>query len=271
MRLLVIVVTYNPDLDLLERNLEAYRDYVSEIIIWDNTPGGSHIHLSGIDVYSTRQNMGLPYAYNFAYKYAKEKGFTHIMTMDQDSIWVGFDRYLRQIEKRNEVAIYLVDTKVSHEDGIQEVNDGINSGSIIPIQILDATTGYDPGFFVDAVDEYLHYQAKDLGFKVYLVRNCYLKQRFASPVKTSLLGVKQFTVFNYSPMRLYGIVRNHIILWKKFHLPFKKRYHIVSHYIFRQAFNIVFGEKNKMLKIKALLFGLIDGLLSRKSRINMFK
>ena len=119
-------------------------------------------------------------------------------------------------------------------------------------------------------DEYLQ-KSKDLGFKVYLVRNCYLKQRFASPVKTSLLGVKQFTVFNYSPMRLYGIVRNHIILWKKFHLPFKKRYHIVSHYIFRQAFNIVFGEKNKMLKIKALLFGLIDGLLSRKSRINMFK
>lgn len=271
MRILSVVVIYNPDLDLLVRNLEAYRNYVSEIIVWDNTPGGSHIHLNGIEIYSTGKNMGLPYAYNFAYKYAKEKGFTHIMTMDQDSIWVGFDNYLRQIQKRNEIAIYLVDTKETCRDAIREVDDGINSGSIIPIQVLDKTGGYNLDFFVDAVDEYLHYHAKKLGVKIYKVENCYLIQRFASPTRASLFGMREFTIFNYSPMRLYGIARNHIILWKDFSLPIKKKKYIVKHYFFRQTFNILFAEKDKYMKMKALFYGLIDGVLHRESRIYLFK
>ena len=271
MKILTVITIYNPDINLLKQNLDAFRNSVSETILWDNTPGGSRIKIDGLKVYSTGKNMGLPYAYNFAYHYAKEHGFTHLMTMDQDSVWVGFDRYIQQIKEKNEIAVYTVSTQFYPKNILQEVYDGINSGSIIPLQILDETGGFYEDFFVDAVDEYFHYAAREKGFKIYGIQGiCYLRQKYGAPTKVSLCGLKSFTVSNYSPMRLYGITRNHIILWKTFKLPLQKRRYIVKYYFIRMFFNIIIGEKNKYLKIKALLMGIYDGLLHRKSRINLF-
>lgn len=271
MKILAVVVIYNPDIDLLKQNLDAFRNSVAETILWDNTPGGSQIEIDGLKVYATGKNMGLPYAYNFAYRYAKEHGFTHLMTMDQDSVWVGFDRYIQQIEEKNEIAVYTVSPNQSRCSGVQEeMNHGINSGSVIPLLILDATKGFCDNFFIDVVDVYFQYQVKELGYKIYLVGNCYLKQRFGMPVKKKVFGVMSVSSSNYSPMRLYGITRNYILLFKRFHLAIQHRIYFVKLYFIKTPLKILLIENNKFLKLKALLLGVIDGVLNRKSRINLF-
>lgn len=37
-RILVILVTYKPEEEILKRNIEAFIDYVDKILIWENTP-----------------------------------------------------------------------------------------------------------------------------------------------------------------------------------------------------------------------------------------
>ena len=271
MKILAVAVIYNPDIDLLKQNLDAFRNSVAETILWDNTPGGSGVEIDGLKVYATGKNMGLPYAYNFAYHYAKEHGFTHLMTMDQDSVWVGFDRYIQPIEEKVESAVYTVSTNQSRCSGIQEeFAFGMNSGNIIPIEILDATKGFNEIFFIDVVDAYFQYHAKELGYKVYLVGNCYLKQRFGMPTKKKIFGIVSVSSSNYSPMRLYGITRNYILLFKRFHIPLRTKRNLIKLYFIKTPLKIVLVENNKYLKLKALMLGVMDGTFGRESRINLF-
>ena len=37
-RILVILVTYKPEEEILKRNIEAFIDFVDKILIWENTP-----------------------------------------------------------------------------------------------------------------------------------------------------------------------------------------------------------------------------------------
>lgn len=270
MKILVVIVTYWPDLKLLHSNIAAYKDFVSKIIIWDNTPKRCELHIEGIKIYSTGKNMGLPYAYNFAYKYAKGNGFTHMMTMDQDSVWVNFEQYIKQIEKQNEDAIYIVGSDSSLNKPIQERSFGINSGSIIPISILDATKGFSVDFFLDLVDEYFQYSARELGFRVYLVGNCYIKHTLGSPRKVTYFGFLSFISQNYSPMRLYGIARNNILMFKRFHIPVECKINRIMYVFIKTPLKILLAEGNKYQKMKALVMGGVDGILNRKSRISNF-
>lgn len=269
MKILVVIVTYRPDLKLLVSNISTYNELVSEIIIWDNTPSGSLINFEGIKVYSMGKNMGLPYAYNFAYKYAKEKGFTHMMTMDQDSEWVGFDKYIQQIEKQSEVALYIVAQNTLVEIPIQEWDHGINSGCMIPIQILDATKGFSDIFFLDLVDEYFHYTVKELGYRIYLVGNCYISHTFGMPKRVSFIFFSILTL-NYSPIRLYGIARNNLMLFKRFKVSLRHKLGRLISVFIKTPIKILLVEKNKSRKIVALFMGLIDGLGSRNSRLSHF-
>ena len=37
-KILAIVVTYYPEKELLERNVQAFIDHVDKVLIWENTP-----------------------------------------------------------------------------------------------------------------------------------------------------------------------------------------------------------------------------------------
>lgn len=269
MKLLTVVVIYNPNLELLIENLKPLisSPHIDEIIMWNNSNETPNLELENIKIFSTGKNEGLSFAYNFAYNYAKINGFTHLMTMDQDSIWVNLEEYLKQIKSFNKIGIYTVSPNIKYNGEICEINDGINSGSVISLEVLDATNGFYKDFFIDAIDEYLHYEAQRLGYKVFLVGNCYIKQRVGASKPIHLLGKKLYTVLNYSPMRLYEMERNHTILLKLFNLPKKKRRSIIMLYYIRIPFNIIFSEKNKFNKIKAILMGIYDGVKNKKNRI----
>ena len=69
---LAVIVTYNPDRELLHKNLDAFVDDVDRLLIWDNTPG-----TTGHDLYrefdqnkivyiGKGNNCGISKALNFA-------------------------------------------------------------------------------------------------------------------------------------------------------------------------------------------------------------
>lgn len=67
-------------------------------------------------------------------------------------------------------------------------------------------------------------------------------------------------------MRLYGVMRNYLILWHNYSLPVELKRKIVKDFFLTWTIKILLGEKNKIKKIKAIFTGVFDGLFQRKSR-----
>ena len=268
-KIIAVVVVYRPDKELLQSNLNSLLDGVDNILIWENSPELNikpWFKSNKIIYLNDGGNVGISKALNFAWRYAKNNGFTHLLTMDQDSCFKNF------IEFRNTCLLYdkesncvfgplvtpINDTRPSNK--IYEVsidNYLITSGMLIPLSVLDKVGGYNENFFVDVVDLDFNLRVLRSGYKILKNLNGVLVQHFGIPSEKKLFG-KTYVCSNYSPFRLYGIFRNHTILYRETKDPFVKDQVKIyfNHYIPR----IIFWEKNKYKKLKAIIKGLFDGI-----------
>lgn len=215
-------------------------------------------------------NIGLSLAYNEAWKYASKHGYDYLMTMDQDSLWVGLDTYIRQINSHESItqfnSVYFASTSVGNNIPFTRIGSGgINSGAIIPISFLNQIGGYNTDFFVDAIDDWLMLEAAKHNVQCLLVGNCHIVQKYGEGGYGRFLG-KRFKVANYSPMRLYGVMRNYLILWHDYHLSKAMKKKILKDFFFTWLAKIILGESNKRKKLSAMFAGIYDGLLRRPSR-----
>lgn len=79
-KILAVVVTYYPDEELLTKNIQAFVNDVDKVLIWENTPESEKLN------YRFIQNEKIEYrgdgvnsiarALNYAWRYAKEKGYS---------------------------------------------------------------------------------------------------------------------------------------------------------------------------------------------------
>ena len=91
--ILGVIITYNPNLDLLKKNITSFIDSVNAVIIIDN---GSkiieelfYLESDTIKVLSNKSNLGIADGLNQALLYAYDNHFDLILTMDQDSFFEG--------------------------------------------------------------------------------------------------------------------------------------------------------------------------------------
>ena len=106
MKLLAVVVLYHPDGDVLA-NIRTYLPGVDGLLLWDNTPRDciDRERLRAFQaleksVYMGKgENVGIGAALNAAVDYARQHGFTHLVTFDQDSRFASddFGRYLEAV------------------------------------------------------------------------------------------------------------------------------------------------------------------------------
>ena len=215
-------------------------------------------------------NVGLSLAYNVAWKYASEHGYDYLMTMDQDSRWVDLETYVGQIKSHESItqfnSVYFASTSAGNNVPFTPIDSGgINSGAVIPIRFLDKIGGYNTDFFVDAIDDWLMLEAAKHHMECLLVGNSHIVQKYGEGGYGQFLW-KRFKVANYAPMRLYGIMRNYLILWHDYHLSNELKKKIVIDFFFTWFAKIVLGESNKRKKLLAMFAGICDGILRRPSR-----
>lgn len=89
-RLHAVVVTYHPDLALLERQRTALQPQVAFIHYCDNTADGALERRlgnhEGLEVLTLPENLGVGAALNRGIERALAQGATHVLTFDQDSV-----------------------------------------------------------------------------------------------------------------------------------------------------------------------------------------
>ena len=267
-KILAVVVTFKPEKEFLVRNVNSLINVVDKILIWENSPEinvRSWFNGLEIEFKTTGKNIGISGALNEAWMYARQHGYTHLLTMDQDSFLKNCKTYVEtclnsikepsvfgpKITRSDETQPLNIIEKLSNNDYL------ITSGILVPLEIINAIGGYNADFKVDAVDLDFCIRTKLAGYEVYRNENGVLLQHFGTPYTKILFG-KTFVCPNYSPFRLKGIFRNHIIIYRRYKNKWIKRIIIVyfRHFIPR----ILLWEDNKWKKVNAIFNGIIEGL-----------
>lgn len=270
MRLLAIVITYYPDISNCVKNILRYIEYVDKLIIWENTPqkekSNYKITISCYEdkiVYlGTGKNEGIAYPLNSAIQWAAGGGYTHLLTMDQDSRWENFQEYKNLILKyyiHSPILSPNINHTCSEKEECKVIPSSITSGSIYQINLFHKIGLFREDYFIDGVDTELCYRAKkQLGIDTLCLCKAHLQQIFGEPYVT-FLGT---TLSNYSAFRTYYILRNHIRLWKEYPsvMSFEFKKYVITDFMIKRLINIICFEKNKLQKIKSMVKGVSHGL-----------
>lgn len=262
------IITYNPEIIRLKKNINAIRDQVKELIVIDNNSD----NISDIEeickLYNTiliknDYNAGIAKALNQAVDWADQNGYTWVLTLDQDSIC---SRQIVQIYKKYidlpKIGIITCRIKDINSGSVSEKNKRrvyfidkcITSGSFTNISAVKEVGGFDESFFIDMVDDDICYSLAEKGYRILRVNHIGLYHEIGKS-KMYSIGPIKFEVTNHNSKRKYTITRNSIYLLKKHNLNPA----IVYFVVFKRVFTVLLFERDKAEKVKAILNGIIDG------------
>ncbi|RYF26877.1 MAG: hypothetical protein EOO42_00190 [Flavobacteriales bacterium] len=275
MRLAAVIVVYNPDIDFLNRNILSLIGQVDHLLLYQNsflTGEDLSNKYENLSLLGNGENVGIAAALNRAVEWAEINLFTHLLTLDQDSNFNGNDlirfRSLIEHEKMPDIGIYCpnIDNRgkllVEKEQSVMEVRDSITSGSIFPLETFKVCGGFEENLFIDAVDyEYCYRIFINSNLKTVVYPDIILKHEVGYPTRIRF----GFTTDNYSAFRTYFIVRNQLIIWRRYPKLFQPSYKITLvkiHIIFR-FIKIILGEEDKINKLKSIVRGIYHGLKNK--------
>lgn len=291
-----VVVTFNPDLLILNHTLASLGPQVDGIVVVDN--GGSEAvrrHLQALaerdEIVLIRQarNIGLAAAQNIGVDVARQRGAGAVLLLDQDSepepmmvlrlkeAWhqlqdsgrrpglmapsyycaeTGFDG--RFVVRQG--ARYVACACAKNE--IRSVDVAIASGSLIPLSVFDAVGRFDEGFFIDAVDTDWCLRARAAGYSIFAVGNARLTHRLGDDCHQIWFFGRQRRILLHTPLRSYTIARNNLALAARPHGSTAWRRFAVAMLAHRFLCFVVFGPQ-RWRHAKALARGIIDALRGR--------
>lgn len=260
------IVTFNPEIRLLVKNIKSIIKQVDVIYIFDN--GSKNIdeiektlnRLNKIRLLKEDKNHGIAYALNKLCEKAIDDGYDYIITLDQDSI--SPDNLVYELVDNVEDDIAVIAPNIIYKNnekycdfntrGLVEVDWLITSASLTNLGVWKKINGFDEKLFIDGVDKDFCLRAKKNGYKVIKDYNVHLIHELGNLKCKKLLG-RVIYVTNHSAKRKYYMVRNSIYLDKKLGLDESKKT------ILKNIFKIIIYEEHKIKKIFFIFKGIIDG------------
>lgn len=272
-----IIVTYNPDLNILKTNVENLFEQGFKIIIIDNNSNNIE-KFSGLDsikIIRLTENMGIAYALNKGMEAALQKGATWVLALDQDTKVADnlLEEYKKFIDLPNVAALSPRVIKKglpidnSDCDSVIEINKCPTSGFFMKTSLWDQVGRYDDWMFIDYVDYDMCAKLKVNGYHIYRVNTTYIIQNLGK-IKVnqklykigSLFHLKKISNFaityNHNSIRNYYFVRNGLYYIHKYNKFIDKRYEIK--FIIKWELKKLILEPNKKLTIKSIINGYKD-------------
>ncbi len=286
-----VVVTYRPDLARLQACIDAVRGQVDGLLVFDNATAGEEFDrfangLQDAVVIRSEANIGLAAAINRGIGHAREHGFAYVLILDQDSIAAGSmvkDLHDALVElgrgaKVAAVGPQFVDTrtgvaapfvrigfpfnrKLQGGPGERiECDFLISSGSLIPLQALAQVGGMDESLFIDNVDLEWSFRARAAGFRLFGVCGARMGHSIGDAVRPSRWV--RGGVFVHGPVRLYYMMRNRVLLYRRKETPAKWIAQDVPR-LFGKLARMSLLVAPRVRNLRAMCRGLWDGLRGR--------
>jgi rhamnosyltransferase len=283
-----VLVSYRPDVDALRAALAATRPQVGTLVVVDNGSPGIDAVLAGTDAVVLRQdgNVGLARAQNVGIEWAREKGCSHVLILDQDSapgpgmveqLLAAWHRLsatqrvgavgprFRDPREHRDAPFVKVAFPMSRKLWCDPANPDIecdfliSSGVLIPMTVLDDVGGMDDGLFIDNVDLDWSFRARARGYLLYGICAATMQHRLGDE-RQPIPGGRQQVV--HGPVRLYFIMRNRVALYTRPHTPrvwiAQDLPRVVAKFF---IFGVLVGPRGD--NVRFMLRGLVDGIRGR--------
>jgi rhamnosyltransferase len=297
-----VVVTYQPDFEVLGRQLDVLVLQVDSIVIVDNGSRGDLVawhrerNTSSVEVRLLGENRGIAAAQNVGIEWARTRGAEFVLLMDQDSIpepemvdrlcasykdltdqgisvaAVG-PRYrdcehgaLSRFVKTGFLGFTLLDCNPGQS--VVEADFLISSGALLPLSVIDTVGLMDEGLFIDHVDTEWCFRAKAKGFCLFGVCAAVMTHTLGEQRK-GVWFLRRRVVSFHNPFRYYYIYRNSTLLYFRGYMPGRWKLADLSRCI---KMTIYFGlaSPNRFACLKMMALGAVDGLKGVTGRRDRF-
>jgi rhamnosyltransferase len=286
--LCAVLTSYNPDLNFEERVLHILKQ-VKGIAIVDNNSDSHVIVLlkelsqrNNIHIIFNKVNLGVATALNQGIRWAKENSYEWVILFDQDTtisdnLIETLCRTYQRIGTIEQVGIIGADynnlgTEVIHDETktddscYHEVKSIITSGSLFSIDLFDKIGPFRDDLFIDFIDIEYCLRARRKGYKILQLDASLMQHKIGSATMHKLLWKNTITS-NHSPLRRYFMMRNHIIVVKKY-------FFIYPGWAFASLFERLIStvkmclfESERIPKLINSTLGFIDGITGKCNRI----
>lgn len=273
-----IIVSYNPDIELLKENIDAIIKQVDRVLIVDN--GSRNIvsikelsDQTGAFLIDLSTNMGIATALNKGMAYFQKLHYDWVLTLDQDS--VASDNLISKLTSVSEftekdvgiIAADFMDMVQGERESTRSESDRhsrrvITSGSLTNVRIWEYVGGFDEQLFIDSVDYDFNQRIISLGFKIFQVNEVYIRHSLGEGIKTKnnfltrmMLKQSKGHPTEHSAFRLYYIHRNLIIYAKRYS---ERPIHDILKSILSMVWIFLFRDPRQ--KLVSALKGVWDGL-----------
>ncbi len=232
MKICAGIVSFNPNVERLRKNIESILPQVHKVFLVDN--GSTEIDCINkmcndlkVEFISLKENTGIAHALNILCNQSIKEGFDWILTLDQDS--VVQDGMISTMEKYADLssvgivcpAIYYEGTGIctKTDKEFEYVSACMTSASLTNLQAFIKVGGFEEDYFIDYVDNEFCMKLAINGYKIIKVNGCILSHELGQYKEIKLFGVFRKKVLSHNPIRLYYIARNY-----KFFISKYKRY-----------------------------------------------
>lgn len=241
----VVTIVYNPHNQNCNvvNNILTYSNFFKHIIIIDNSKNNNSYIFKNIDnaIYIPNyKNLGIAKALNIGCKYALEKNYEWILTMDQDSYWDNlqlksfFSNIQNNITEKNisfaptpinfQTKVCLLalikkkilgplykEKKIITTNKIESTNRVITSGNIINLNVIKKINFFTEDLFIDEVDYDLCYRLKKNNYNIIYFNDIFLNH-YCGDNKRTLFPKYMM----HNGKRVYYIIRNMLINLHKY-------------------------------------------------------
>jgi rhamnosyltransferase len=289
-----VVITYQPQLDVLRQVLDSVGDQVGRVVVFDNASRGPDAvdfanlldetqRQQGAVVIRSPVNVGLGAAMNRTAEYARAAGFAYLLLLDQDSLLdpdmvatlmdacatLATTRPVAAVgpqfsDRRNgHVAPFIkigfpINRKLFGGPGqVVPCDFLISSGSLLPLDALARIGGMDERLFIDNVDMEWCFRARHRGFELFGICDAHMRHSIGDTLRAAWL--KPGGVMIHKPLRLYYIMRNRVLLYRRPETPAVWIAQDLPRLVLKFLGTAVFiAPRRKYLRM--MLHGLADGL-----------
>jgi rhamnosyltransferase len=285
---IAVVPTYRPDIYLIDR-LDALAVQVHAVIVVDD---GSPLHMrqpleaaeiEGYEIVESDANRGIGSAINIGVQLALDRGATHVLTLDQDTV-LPIDyvqRCLGVFELQEpEVRIGVVCAESVNEaptiperrtaSGIGLLPVAIQSGFLVSAECFRECGLFDDRLFIDMVDTEYCLRLRRFGFWVAAAPGTDIEHSLGELQPIKPFGIqrirddeKQYYEY-HGPTRWYYIVRNAVDMYLRY-IRRRPRWVASSVRQLGTAFALTLGSgPHRTKQLIAAVVGVGHGLIRRR-------
>lgn len=273
MNIIAGIVTYNPNIKELEKNIIAILKNVDRFIVVDNN-SNNYEELKELEKkYSkvglweyNKRNEGIARGLNQIFEKAICEGSDWVLTLDQDSVVPEnlIETYSMYMNKKDvaQIACNIYEKNVkkyiySKKNRVEYVTRCITSGTLTKVKCWEISGGYDEDLFLDYVDYDFSIRLNKLGYKVLRCNDVSLEHEFGNSKQHKFL-FWNVRVSNYSATRKCCIARN-IVIYIKRHCGIVESLKEVLRLTRVMLFTVLYEEEKKK-KIGEMIRGIIAGI-----------